>query len=49
MGTLGIQPSEFWRMSPQEFWALVEDKAPEPKKAGLSAKTYDRLSRMLDA
>jgi len=44
---MGIQPSEFWTMSPQEFWLLFDDKAPEPKKGGMSASTFDRLTGML--
>lgn len=25
----GVQPSEFWRMHPVEFWWLVEAKCPQ--------------------
>jgi len=48
VGAMGIQPSEFWDMSPQEFWLLAQDRMPEPKKGGMAASTFNRLTRMLE-
>lgn len=36
-------------MSPQEFWLLLNDAAPEPTIGGMKQSTFERLSRMLDA
>lgn len=48
----GIQPSEFWAMSPVEWWWLYDVKRgrdPEIDYAGsLDEQTVDRLKRWLD-
>jgi len=40
----GIAPSEFWKLSPQEFWWIAEAKCPE----AFQPSQRDRLLNLLD-
>lgn len=44
---IGIAPSEFWRMTPAEFWLLVEQKQEYAEKA--SGRLTEREKRDLYA
>lgn len=44
-----MDPSEFWEMSPQEFWLLADEKQPEERIGSIRKSTFDRLGAMLDA
>lgn len=44
VNTLGIAPSEFWRLTPWEFWTIAEAKSPE----SFQPSQRQRLLRLLD-
>lgn len=45
----GVQPSEFWRMCPAEWWLIYDAKIGEPKYGGMPesdvAELYDTLEK----
>lgn len=44
----GIQPSEFYAMSPTEFWLIYETKLPPKNIGGMSEEHVDQLTEMLE-
>ena len=42
-----MQPSEFWRLHPTEFWWLMEARAEAADKSGLTTDHKERLYQML--
>jgi hypothetical protein len=45
-----IQPSEFWRMRPRDFWALFAVSNPgKTTKSTLTNSDAKRLRKMMDA
>ena len=48
VGHLGIQPSEFWAMTPQEFYLLYETRVPKDPRRTLSDEEYAELEALLD-
>lgn len=49
VGSWGIAPSEFWRMTPAEFMWLVDAKTKSSQPAGgLDEAAYEELYDMLE-
>tara|TARA_R110002020_G_scaffold475207_1_gene709087 strand:+ start:8049 stop:8192 length:144 start_codon:yes stop_codon:yes gene_type:complete len=47
VGNLGIQPSEFWTITPTELWWIYEAKIPEDQRLTPDEK-WGSLYEMLD-
>ncbi len=43
-----MAPSEFYDMSPTEFWLVYEAKIPPKKIGGMSENHVDELTEMLE-
>lgn len=43
-----MAPSEFWELSPTEFWLIYEAKIPPKKIGGMSEEQTDTLTDMLE-
>jgi len=43
-----MAPSEFWELSPTEFWLIYESKLPPKKIGGMSVEQVDELTEMLE-
>lgn len=39
----GIQPSEFWRMTPDEWWLVYDAKIGEPKYGSMTESEVEEL------
>lgn len=48
VGHWGIQPSEFWKMAPLEWWWLYEAKVKPHKSDRLSPSEVERYKKMLE-
>jgi hypothetical protein len=44
--SLGVSPSEFWAMTPEEFWWLHNFKYPDNKQ---KSEDIVRLKKLLDS
>ncbi len=44
---LELAPSEFWRMSPQEFWLLLDMRDHQPMVGTMKMQTFNELKAML--
>ena len=45
----GIQPSEFWQMSPAEWWLIYESKRPRDKELDYAGSlTDDNCAELMD-
>jgi tail assembly chaperone len=42
-----MAPSEFWAMSPQEFWFLIEARKPPEMVGNMRKEVFDELRGML--
>ena len=40
---MGIAPSEFWRMTPSEFFVLWQDSKPEVRRGNLGESQLEAL------
>lgn len=49
VGVWGFSPDSFWRMTPQEFWVLMDERKPPEKVGKMDKKTFDELKDMLHA
>jgi len=43
-----VSPSDFWEMSPTEFWLIYEAKLPPKNIGGMSEEQADTLTEMLE-
>lgn len=44
----GIQPGDFWKMTPQEWWWIYDAKIGERRHAGMTEDEIDELLEMLN-
>ena len=45
---LGIQPSEFWKMTPSEFFVLLRANTPEKRIGNLGESDLELLSKQIN-
>ena len=43
-----MAPSEFWSMSPQEFWVIVDARKPDERIGSMRKTDFDKLVGMLN-
>ena len=43
-----MAPSEFWELSPTEFWLIYEAKLPPKNIGGMTENHTERLTEMLE-
>jgi hypothetical protein len=48
VGLWSIQPSEFWDMSPQEWWWVYDARVGEPKYGKMTLTEVEELYHMLE-
>jgi len=48
VGLWGIPPSEFWRMTPQEWWWVYDAKVGEPRYGQMPESLVEELYEMLE-
>lgn len=46
VGAWGIPPSDYWCMTPREFWWMFDVRKPPPKKVGSSSFTEAEVKKL---